>query len=82
MCVIDFCDSTYEGSTIRCPGFEGTDAEWREEFSLLARECGRAAHRRPWLPLSLFVDQTRLNGSGGSVEGISLNHFQRLANET
>eukprot|EP00913_Durusdinium_trenchii_P027133 g25460.t1 len=38
-------------------GFEGTDAEWREEFSLLARECG-------------------------SVEGISLNHFQRLANET
>ncbi|CAK9009639.1 unnamed protein product, partial [Durusdinium trenchii] len=38
-------------------GFEGTDAEWREEFSLLARECG-------------------------SVEGISLNHFQRLANDS
>ncbi|CAK9015761.1 unnamed protein product [Durusdinium trenchii] len=38
-------------------GFDGTDAEWREEFDLLQKECG-------------------------SNTGISLHHFQRLANDS
>ncbi|CAK9016115.1 unnamed protein product [Durusdinium trenchii] len=38
-------------------GFEGTDAEWRQEFDLLRKECG-------------------------SGPGISLFHFQRLANDS
>ncbi|CAK9015772.1 unnamed protein product [Durusdinium trenchii] len=38
-------------------GFDGTDAEWRQEFELLQKECG-------------------------SNTGISLHHFQRLANDS